>query len=81
MKCSELDSFDTGELISHVTSDTGNIVSFTLNFLTSIITISINIIASLIFSFQISTQLTFLSIAFIPLSILSNFFLKNHFVN
>ena len=79
MKCSELDSFDTGELISHVTSDTGNIVSFTLNFITSIITISINIIASLIFSFQISTQLTFLSIAFIPLSILSNYFLKRSF--
>ena len=79
MKCSELDSFDTGELISHVTSDTGNIVSFTLNFITSIITISINIIASLIFSFQISTQLTFLSIAFIPLSILSNYFFKRSF--
>ena len=79
IQCAELDQFDTGELVSRVTSDSGAIISFVIDFFTSIITILINIIAALFFALRISPQLSVISIAFIPLSIAVNLFFKSKF--
>lgn len=76
MNCDDLDEFNTGELVSRVSSDSGSIITFVMNVITSSITIVINICAALVFSFQISVQLSVVSIAFIPLSILANFLFK-----
>ena len=79
IQCAELDQFDTGELVSRVTSDSGAIISFVIDFFTSIITILINIFAALFFALRISPQLSAISIAFIPMSIAVNLFFKSRF--
>lgn len=76
MNCDDLDEFDTGELVSRVSSDSGAIITFATNVITSIVTTVINICAAIVFSFQISTQLSVVSIAFIPLSVITNFIFK-----
>lgn len=77
MNCDALDEFDTGELVSRVSSDSGAIITFAMNVITSIVTIVINICAALFFSFRISLQLSVMSILFIPLSIMTNFMFKS----
>ena len=79
MSCAELDAFDTGELMSRITSDAGSIIQFVIDALTSIVTIVINVITALVFSFEISPHLSAISLAFVPLSILSNIAFKNKF--
>ena len=76
MNCDDLDDFNTGELVSRVSSDPGSVITFVMNVITSIVTIVITICAALVFSFQISVQLSVISIAFIPLSVLTNFMFK-----
>lgn len=72
MNCSDLDEVDTGELVSRVSSDSGSVISFAINTLATILTILINICAALVFSFQISSELSVVAIAFIPLSVILN---------
>ena len=79
MRCADLDRFDTGKLVSRVTSDCGSVITFVFEVITSIVTITINILAALFFAFHISLRLSFISIAFIPLSIFSNFVFKKAF--
>lgn len=79
MPCSNLDDFDAGTLVSRITSDSGTVISFVFDFLSSIITIIINIFASLYFSLKLSSLLSGVALAFIPLSIISNFIFKKAF--
>lgn len=79
LQCKTLDGFDSGELISRVTSDSSSIISFVIELITSIVTIVINICASLFFAIKISPQLSIISIAFIPLSIASNTVFKHKY--
>lgn len=79
LNCKDLDSFDTGVLISRISSDTGEVISFVFEVITSIVTISVNIIAATFFVFRISIPLSVISIAFIPLSIFSNVIFKKSY--
>ena len=79
MRCADLDRLDAGTLVSRVTSDSSSVISFVFEVITSIVTIVINIVAALLFVFNISVQLSFVSLAFIPLSIGANFVFKKAF--
>ena len=79
MRCSDLDQFDAGTLVSRVTSDSSAVISFVFEVITSIVMIVINVAAALLFVFYISAQLSFVSLAFIPLSIGANFIFKKAF--
>ena len=52
MNCDALDEFDTGELVSRVSSDSGAIITFAMNVITSIVTIVINICVHYFFLFE-----------------------------
>lgn len=77
MNCSDLDEFDTGELVSRVSSDSGSVITFAINAIASIVTIAINIFAATFFLFRISIKLSIASVVFIPLSIATNFIFKS----
>lgn len=72
----ELDALDTGVLVSRVVSDASEVITFVFEVITSAVTIVVNIVAALFFSFRISVPLSFVSLVFIPISIISNIMFK-----
>ena len=79
LKCAEIESRESGELVSRLNGDVEIITSFYINLLTSILTIIMNTTIALFFILGISNTLAGIALLFLPLSILFNYYFKKKY--
>ena len=79
LKCAEIESRESGELVSRLNGDVEIITSFYINLLTSILTIIMNTTIALFFILGISNTLAGIALLFMPLSVLFNYYFKKKY--
>ena len=79
LKCTEIESRESGEFVSRLNGDVEIITSFYINMLTSILTIIMNTTIALFFILGISNTLAGIALLFLPLSILFNYYFKKKY--
>ena len=79
LKCTEIESRESGEFVSRLNGDVEIITSFYINMLTSILTIIMNTTIALFFILGISNTLAGIALLFMPLSVLFNYYFKKKY--